>query len=293
MSIYFTVIIPVFRDTARLKMCLDAFGKMSHRGFDFEVIVVNNDPDSPVLGLDPNQYSFPVKEVYEPTPGSYAARNKGIQESRGKILGFTDSDCLPSEDWLEVAYAHFSKDSMKETGVLTGPVPLFYKDPEALSDAEVYEKYTGFTTESYAKEGHAITANWFSHSSVIQEFGGFNDKLKSNGDSELSGRISQKYRIVYSPNLVVRHPSRYATKELVSKYKRLMGGTFSRRFAGRNKAFLMHVLDFGYRRYRFLLKRSVSIPVKESLALWRVCNAINYGVFQEYFNLIKGGETKR
>ena len=267
--------------------------KQSLPKFEWEVLVVNNDPNLPLKLPEGFSVNYDLKVLEEPTPGSYAARNKGIQESRGKILGFTDSDCLPSEDWLEVAYAHFSKDSKKEIGVLTGPVPLFFKDPEALSDAEVYEKYTGFTTESYAKEGHAITANWFSHSSVIQEFGGFNDKLKSNGDSELSGRISQKYRIVYSPNLVVHHPSRYHTKELVSKYKRLMGGTFSRRFAGRNMAFLMHVLDFGYRRYRFLLKRSVSIPVKESMALWRVCNAINYGVFQEYFNLIKGGETKR
>ncbi|MCH6202102.1 glycosyltransferase family 2 protein [Aquiflexum sp. LQ15W] len=290
---YFSVIIPVYRDTERLRLCLDKFSIMENSCFEFEVVVVNNDPENPNLGLDPTIYNYHLKEVYEPCPGSYAARNKGISEAKGKILGFTDSDCLPSDDWLQVAFDHFSNEKKYETGVLTGPVPLFFKDAKALSDAEVYEKYTGFTTEAYAKEGHAITANWFSNASTIREFGGFKADLKSNGDSELSGRISKKYKIIHSPKLIVHHPSRYYTKELVSKYKRLIGGTYSRRFVGKNLAFLKHILDFGFRRYRFWLNRSRTVTVEESLALLRVCNAINFGVFMEYFSLVKGGDTKR
>ncbi len=289
--VYFSVIIPVYRDIARLKCCLDAFGEFSYA--DFEIIVVNNDPDTPSIELEPSRYPYSLKEIYEPIPGSYAARNKGIKEAKGEILAFIDSDCLPAADWLEVAFSHFSKEENQRTGILTGPVPLFFGDPEALSDAEIYEKYTGFTTEAYAKEGHVITANWFSPASVIREFGGFNDKLKSNGDSELSGRISKKYPVVFSANLIVHHPARYHTEELVGKYKRLMGGAFSRRFEGKNFAFLKHVLDFVFRRYRFFLKKLFTVRLNESAALWRVCNAINYGVMQEYFNLIGGGDTKR
>lgn len=291
--IYFSIIIPIFRDLDRLKLCLDRFAKMSHAGFDFEVIVVNNDPDHPILCLDPNQYPYSLKEIHQSIPGSYAARNKGIQESVGKILGFTDSDCLPSEDWLAVAFNHFSKKENQGTGILTGPVPLFYKNPNSLSDAEVYEKYTGFTTEAYAKEGHAITANWFSPALVIKEFGGFNDKLKSNGDSELSGRISKKYKIVYSPNLIVHHPARYLTNELVSKYKRLLGGAYTRRFQGNKATFRIHLFKFLWARYRFAIKRLFTLSPKESLPILRVCHAINVGSIQEYFNLINGGETKR
>ncbi|WP_439490599.1 glycosyltransferase family 2 protein [Algoriphagus sp.] len=293
MSPYFSIIIPVYRDLGRLKSCLDKLKTMSNSDFQLEVIVVNNDPDNPNLGLESNQYIYPLKEIHEPVPGSYAARNKGIQESVGKILGFTDSDCLPADDWLALAFNHFSKEENQTTGILTGPVPLFYKNQYKLSDAEVYEKYTGFTTESYAKEGHAITANWFSPASVIKELGGFNVKLKSNGDSELSGRIAEKYKIVYSPNLIVHHPARYQTDELVNKYKRLLGGAYTRRFQGNHTAFRIHLLKFMWARYRFAIKRLFTLSPKESISILRVCHLINLGAIQEYHSLIRGGETKR
>ncbi|WPR77400.1 glycosyltransferase family A protein [Algoriphagus sp. NG3] len=288
---YFSVIVPTYREREKLYSLLEALAEQSFNAYPWEVIIVNNDPES-CLSISQNLF-FPFKILNELQPGSYHARNKGIVAAKGEIIAFIDSDCAPDANWLSNAWKFFSKDFKKEIGILTGPVPLFFKDPKSLSDAEVYEKYTGFTTEAYAKEGHAITANWFSPASVIKEFGGFNGKLKSNGDSELSGRISKKYRIVYSPSLIVHHPARYLTEELVNKYKRLMGGTFARRFEGRNLAFLKYVLDFIFRRYRFFIKRLFTLPLKESMALWRVCNAINYGVMQEYFNLINGGETKR
>ncbi|EMS32305.1 RfbQ [Mariniradius saccharolyticus AK6] len=293
MSLIFSIIVPTFRDGQRLVLLLESLRKQSVSKGDWEVIVVNNDPSAELTLPKALLSSINLKIIDEAKPGSYAARNKGILAANGSIFAFTDSDCLPADDWLAVAFDHFSKEENQGTGILTGPVPLFYKDPKSLSDAEIYEKYTGFTTEAYAKEGHAITANWFSPASVIKEFGGFNAQLKSNGDSELSGQISRKYKVVYLPSLIVNHPARYRTEELVNKYKRLIGGTYARRFAGRKFAFLKHVLDFGFRRYRFWLKRFFRIPFAESIALLRVCNAINLGVLQEYFSLIGGGDTRR
>jgi glycosyltransferase involved in cell wall biosynthesis len=245
------------------------------------------------LDLDLTQYPFPIRKFHEPTPGSYAARNKGIQVSKGKVLAFTDSDCLPDRNWLSTAFDVFEQDFKNEIGILTGPVPLFYKNPKSLTDAEVYEKHTGFTTEAYAKEGHAITANWFSYKSVMEEFGGFNPQLKSNGDSDLSGKISQKHQIVYCPDLVVHHPSRYYTIELVNKYKRILGGTYLRRYKGNHLAFFAHILNFSWRRYRFSLKKFFTVPFHEAWAIFKVCNAINLGALEEFFSLLRGGETRR
>lgn len=288
-----SVIIPYYKDINRLENLLIQLEEQSLPKDFWEMIVVNNDPDIPLVLPKELSMSYSLKVLEETNPGSYAARNKGIANAKGDIIAFIDSDCVPDVNWLKNAQELFSKDLKKEIGILTGPVPLFFKDASNLTDAEIYEKYTGFTTEAYAREGHAITANWFSPASVIKEFGGFNAKLKSNGDSELSGRISRKYKVVYSPSLIVNHPARYYTEELVGKYKRLIGGTYARRFAGRKFAFFKHVLDFGYRRYRFWLKRFFRIPFIESIALLRVCNAINLGVIQEYFSLIRGGDTKR
>ncbi|WP_026970206.1 glycosyltransferase family A protein [Algoriphagus terrigena] len=290
---FISVIIPYYKDFSGLLLILNSLEWQTLPLHNWEVIVVNNDPDLPLILPEKLSIPYSLRVLEEPNPGSYAARNMGIAAARGNILAFTDSDCLPDTNWLKNAWEMFTQDFKKEIGILTGPVPLFFRDSNHLSDAEIYEKYTGFTTEAYAKDGHAITANWFSYKSVLEEFGCFNDELKSNGDSELSGKISQRYSVVWNENLIVSHPARYRTEDLVNKYRRLLGGTFTRKFQDNAKGFRSHVLGFIWRRYRFAFKKLVSVSPYESLAILRVCHAINLGALQEYFDLIRGKETKR
>ncbi|WP_207758585.1 glycosyltransferase [Algoriphagus lutimaris] len=288
-----SVIIPVYNDQKRLLGLLNSLNSQTLNIENWEVIVVNNDPENDLDISDLVNLTYCLKVLNEKRPGSYAARNKGIGFAKGEILAFTDSDCLPDRDWLKNAWNLFSQDFRKEIGILTGPVPLFFKNTKALSDAEIYEKYTGFTTESYAKEGHAITANWFSYKSVLAEFGNFNSQLKSNGDSELSGKISHIYQIVYRDEIKVIHPARYHTQDLVNKYKRLIGGTFSLRYQENKQGFRAFFIDFVIKRYRFALKKIFTVSPKESWAILKVCHAINRGALREYYNLVKGGDTKR
>jgi len=290
---FFSIVIPVYQDTKRLKLCLDTFSNIDHSGFEFEVIVVNNDPGNPKLGIDPDEYSYLMKEVHEPIPGSYAARNMGIKAANGKIIGFTDSDMIPDSQWLQVAFKKFKSDAKRKIGILTGPVPLFYKEPNKLTSAEIYEKYTGFDFEGYARDGATGAGNWFSYKSVLQEFGCFREDLKSNGDTDLSLKITKKYNIEYLQELVNRHPARHTVKELVFRYRRILGGTYSRRFSTSGLGFFVHTSSFIFRRYRFAFKKIFTVSPKESLAILKVCHAINIGALKEYFNLVSGGETKR
>lgn len=288
-----SVIIPVYKDFVRLNKLLESLKLQTIDLQNFEVIVVNNDPDNKLNILDINAFGYCLKVTNEVIPGSYAARNKGISEAKGKILAFTDSDCLPQNDWLEKALDVFQNDIQHEIGVLTGPIKLFFKDPSALTDTEIFEKYTAFTTEAYSKSGRAITANWFSYADVIREFNGFDSSLKSNGDSELSGRISEKYEVTFQDDIVIHHPARYELDELKSKYRRLVGGKFTRKFKGKNGEFLVYVIDFCLRQYRFALKKFLTISFKEATAIFKVCNSLNWVVVKEYFDLVNGNETKR
>ncbi|NVK53924.1 MAG: glycosyltransferase family 2 protein [Flavobacteriaceae bacterium] len=288
-----SVIIPHYKDYDRLILLLNQLNQQILKRDYWEVIIVNNDPHFPFVLPESISFGYSLTVLEEPKPGSYAARNKGITAAQGNIIAFTDADCLPDTDWLKNAWDLFSQDFKKEIGILTGPVPLFFKDPDKLSDAEVYEKYTGFTTKAYAKEGHAITANWFSYKSVLKELDCFNAALKSNGDSELSEKISKKYRIVYEEGIIVRHPARYLAEDLVNKYRRLLGGTFTRKYQHNLRGFRWFLLDFIWKRYRFAFKKLVTVSPKESLAILSVCHAINLGAIKEYVDLRSGAETKR
>ncbi|MBT0813045.1 glycosyltransferase family 2 protein [Litoribacter ruber] len=288
---YFSVVVPTFQDSERLHLLLQSLDNQNFDLDPWEVIVVNNAPNAPVE-LKSN-YSFPIVIETELRVGSYAARNRGLKIAKGKIIAFTDSDMLPDIDWLITAYRCFSTDFGKEIGILTGPVPLFFKNPNHLTPAEVYEKYTGFDFEGYAKEGSCGAGNWFSYKSVLQEFGGFREDLRSNGDTELSLRISQKYKVVYVPELINRHPARYTTVELVFRYQRILGGAYARKFQGNNIGFFLHTMNFIFKRFRFSIKKFFTVPLAESWAIFKVCNALSWGAAIEYFRLIKGGEGKR
>jgi len=290
---FISVIIPTYRDTDRLIKCIRALENQTLDKSFFEVIVVNNDPNETLDFGTEILNDLNLKVLSEEKPGSYAARNKGIKEAKNEIIAFTDSDMIPDKNWLACARSYFSEDVAKRIGILTGPVPLFYKDPNNLSIAEIYGKYTGSDFESYAKDGACGAGNWFSYKAVLEEYGNFREDLKSNGDTDLSLKISKKYEVEYVPCLINSHPARYYLQELSFRYCRLLGGTFQRNYSQNPKGFFMHTLKFIFRRYRFSLKKFFMVNLKESFSIFIACNVINFAVLKEYFFLIKGRETKR
>jgi glycosyltransferase involved in cell wall biosynthesis len=79
-------------------------------------VVVDNGSDPPIGNLSEN-FSF-AHCIREPKPGSYAARNRGIATSRAALLGFTDADCLPAEDWIECGIRAVQK--LPDAGMVAG-----------------------------------------------------------------------------------------------------------------------------------------------------------------------------
>ncbi|MFC6099813.1 glycosyltransferase [Olivibacter domesticus] len=293
-ELFFSVIIPTYKDQIRLITCLEALINQNLPIDQFEVIVVNNDPEGEPT-VDDNFYKqLQLTVITELKPGSYAARNLGIKHARGKVLAFTDSDCLPERDWLENAKIHFQKDISKNIGILAGDVHLFYKDVEKLTPTEIFESFTAFRISSQVANGYCVTANWFSYKEIIEEFGGFNSELKSNGDNELSLRIFKKYKIVYGADVVVKHPARHELKDLLNKFRRVTGGTYVRKYKNNSLAFMKHLLDFTFGLIKLATKKLFTISLRKSIPLLQVCGAIIIHVWKEYFSLVfLHAETKR
>lgn len=289
---FVSIIIPTYRDWLRLSLCLDALLLQSYPQNSFEILVVNNDPaDRP-----PHDYRMPANSILidEDSPGSYAARNTGLKMSKGEIVGFTDSDCIPDKNWLQNAIDIFLKDNNRDVGVVTGKIELFYINPHKLTAAEVYEKHTAFPTEAYAKGGHCVTANWFSYKSVIDMYGPFNANLKSGGDMALSKAISQDLKIVYSANVIINHPARSSRKEITKKMVRVLGGKYEDKYKRRAAPLLKGMVRSAFQRWKSVIKLSPKIPLSESLKMLSMHNSIILGNVIESFNLIvKKQKSKR
>lgn len=215
MSPLVTVIIPTFRDWTRLKICVAALSAQTVGAEALQIIVVDNDPRG-----DGPDYEMPehVTVVVEPRPGSYAARNRAIAMAAGKILAFTDSDCVPSKCWLENAVAILNENPGAR---VTGPVQIF-KTKNSGRLAYLYEFHTAFRQKENAAMGVCVTANLVVTRTTLEKVGLFDDRLMSGGDFEWNRRAKALgIPLIYDPEVLVAHPSRPSLDEIFRKKKRI------------------------------------------------------------------------
>lgn len=219
---FISVIIPVYNDSENLANCLDALGKQSLDRSKFEVIVVDNGSTEDIASVTGNYIG--VITLSESAEGSYAARNRGIMNSRGDVLAFTDSDCIPARDWLEKGLESFV--NKNNVGLVSGQVVFFARDEGDMTAVEIWEMLFNYDQESFVRERHfGLTANLITGRSVMDEVGMFNAGLRSAGDYEWGIRVYGKgFGVYYDPELVVKHPARRTFSALAKKVRRLIGG---------------------------------------------------------------------
>jgi glycosyltransferase involved in cell wall biosynthesis len=288
-SVKVSVIIPTYRSWDLLEKCLEAISVQTFSEH-FEVLVVNNDSDN-TIPQHLKKYDN-VIFLHESKPGSYVARNTAIRFSKGEILAFTDADCIPQPTWLENGVSLLENTS--DVGIIAGNVKLFYKNEKKLTPAEMYDKYTAFRIKEYVYFGNCVTANWFSYKKVIVDFGGFDSKLKSGGDTKLSQMISKDKKLVYGEDVIVHHPARSTTQEIVTKYRRIIGGRYVEKFQGaQNYKFLKAVFEMIYKRLKFnlnfLFKGKYEVFYKMFLVNIILCPSL----VVEAFRIITTGKTER
>ena len=110
-----SVIIPFRNAASTLPQCLDALRGQDLPAGSFEVIAIdNNSTDSSVEIV--RRYAE-VTLLDETAPGAYAARNRGVVEARGRILVFTDPDCVAQPNWLSTIQREMTR---QDTAILLG-----------------------------------------------------------------------------------------------------------------------------------------------------------------------------
>jgi glycosyltransferase involved in cell wall biosynthesis len=226
-NLFVSVIIPVFNDADRLKLCLESLENQSYPKHFYEVIVVDNASDqTQKISTIVRPYIHAIY-AYESQPSSYAARNKGISLAKGEIIAFTDADCIPSVDWLEKGVSHLL--SNPNCGLVAGKIEIFFQNPEQLNTVEIYESIMALPQQEFLKKHHyGATANIFTRKTVIQDVGTFDQNLKSSGDLEWGKRVyNQGYQQIYAEDVCLAHPARNSFKQLYKRTIRHAGGTYN------------------------------------------------------------------
>lgn len=214
-----SVVIPYYKDLDGLGKCLEALRKQSLPVHEFEILIINNHQvfESVPVALPEN-----ARLYHEPQPGSYAARNLGVQKAQGDIIAFTDSDCIPDQHWLEAGLNLFETSAKLER--IAGRILLSYRNKRKTS-VEVYESVYAFDQKDNAHKGLSVTANFFAKKSAFDSYGLFPDNLFSGGDFQWNRIASSHHsKIAYGEAVCVTHPARFSFDQLRKKARRVAGG---------------------------------------------------------------------
>lgn len=208
-----SVVVPHFRDFVRLDRCLAALCDQSFAGA-FEIVVAdNNSPE----GLDHVRavVAGRARVVVQPEKGAGPARNAGAAAAAGRVLAFTDSDCLPHRDWLAAGMAAVAAGT-----IVGGTVEVLSAGP-AKSPTEAFEAVFAFDNATYVRaKGFSVTANLFVAATDFARVGPF--PVGVSEDIEWCWRARDAgLRLVFAASAVVGHPARRDMAELTAKWRRL------------------------------------------------------------------------
>lgn len=220
-----SVIIPTYKCTDGLKKLLASLTSNTV-DFNWEIIVADNEGSSDVRALVGSLSN--ACYVYEPSPGSYAARNAAVALASGDILAFVDSDC-----WVTPDYLASIADAMKDVKVkvVGGPVCVEICGSRSSLWANLDSLFAFRVEQSIQHKGVTLTANLVVRREHFLRVGYFNALLKSGGDTEWCYRSKAiGFPVLLKRNIVVYHPPRNTFKEHSKKNKRVLAGLIDRTF---------------------------------------------------------------
>lgn len=201
-SNFISVIVPVYNEEKNIRSLIERLLDLNFPRNKYEVIVVDNnskDNTSEIIK------EFQVIYLCEEKQSSYAARNKGIKESKGDILAFIDGDCIPDKDWLKNAIAHFINE---DVDIMAGNIILSINYSIPLKIIDIYQLIAmGERQRNSEKEGKCAGGNLIVKKEIFKKIGYFDERLISGGDGEWTKRATQYgFKIRYYEDVKIYHP---------------------------------------------------------------------------------------
>jgi glycosyltransferase AglI len=225
-----SVIIPVYNDPQGLRDTLNSLVNQEYDKSLYEIIVADNGSTDNTINIAHsfiNDYPDLIKLVIEDKiQSSYAARNKGIKNSKGDIIAFIDADMTVEDDWLSKISNFMSDKSIKYVGSNVRII-LYNK-----SIIGLFNKETGFKMEKEFYRNHYAGAGCLLiKRDVTNKIGFFDSRLVSSGDWEFGMRVWRAgYKQVFAKDIIMYHPARDTLRKFLKKFFRIGRGRYQLKY---------------------------------------------------------------
>lgn len=129
----FSIVIPTYNSENRISTVLEKLRlQQGIEQITWEIIVVDNNSSDQTANVIQDmiafwQEEFPLRYVLETQQGATFARQRGLEEAQGELIGFLDDDNWPDVNWVAEAY-HFGK-NYPQAGAYGGQIHGVYEVP--------------------------------------------------------------------------------------------------------------------------------------------------------------------
>ncbi|WP_432472052.1 glycosyltransferase [Amphritea sp. HPY] len=263
-----SVIIPIFDQWDLVSGLFDALSNQTLANEKWEVILVDNGSD---YIPDIEELDYKISLFCCEKPGSYSARNFGVNESQGELLVFTDADCVPEPSWLESIYFKYLECEGKF--LMAGDVIVDKVSNTTPNIVELFDMLTGLPQSRYVDKGYAVTANLSIPRKVYDSVGGFDETRFSGGDAVFCREATSKpgVELHFLSEAVVHHPARTRWSEIATKVRRVKGGQIrSGSIKRRLKFLIITVVPPFWKIYRIVISDRVSLAQKLKICCFQL-----------------------
>lgn len=199
-----SIIVASYNNQDTIGECLGAILSLDYPKDSFEVIVMDGVSKDGTVKI---AESYPVK-VVSIRLNCPAAYNYAFKIAAYPVLGFIDSDAKVEADWLKKLVPHLSE---PQVAGVSGSIETWNKG-NPWARAIGYELKTRYSRIG-KYTGRIATMNLLLKKSVIEEAGGWDEKLPSQYDTDFGFRMAAKgYKIAYEPAAVCYHFNRPTLK---------------------------------------------------------------------------------
>lgn len=180
----------------------------------YEIIIVNNNcsdnTEAICKAFVTAHPSLDINYVIETNQGLSFARNRGIAESKYEIITYIDDDAYAKDDFLALIQSFFNN-TPAAVGLGGKVIPRYeVKEPSWMNpylDGFVAKLDMGEKRKKFEKKAYPVGCNMTYTKEILQEVGGFNNKLKWRADDKYIGiqvrNVSDE--VYYLPTLAVEH----------------------------------------------------------------------------------------